>query len=208
MSNTKTISSKTLKLAQTGILIAIMLVLHFTGIGYIKISLIELTIMMIPVIIGAITTGPAAGALLGGVFGLTSFIQCFGTSAFGTLIFGINPILTAITCFIPRILTGFLVGLIFKALSKIDTTKLLSFAVSSLCGALLNTILFMTCVIVFFWNNTEFASAMTTWGLSTENLWKFLIAFVGVNGLIEAVVCFIVGAALAKAVVRFIPNNK
>ena len=52
------------------------------------------------VVIGAIILGPTAGAILGGVFGITSFIQCFGISAFGTLLFGINPVLTISSPFI------------------------------------------------------------------------------------------------------------
>ncbi len=187
-----------LYLVQLGLLSALIILMAFTPLGYLKVGLIEITFITIPVVIGAIILGPTAGAILGGVFGITSFIQCFGISAFGTLLFGINPVLTIITCLIPRILVGFLTGVIFKALHKIDKTKIASYGISSLCGALLNTILFMTCIVVFFWKNGDFLTTMKDWKLPTATAWKFLIAFVGVNGLIEACVTFVVGGALAK----------
>lgn len=65
-------------LVQLSVLIAIMLLLELTGLGMIKTAGLEITIMLVPVIVGAIVMGPAAGALLGGVFGLISFWECFG----------------------------------------------------------------------------------------------------------------------------------
>ena len=73
-------TEKTRRLVQMSILIAIMLILAFTPLGYLKVGAIDITFMTIPVVVGAILLGPASGAVLGGVFGLTSFIQCFGIS--------------------------------------------------------------------------------------------------------------------------------
>ena len=194
----------TLMLAQLGVLTAIILIFEFTGIGMIKIGPVEMTIMMIPVIIGAISIGPVAGAILGGMFGLMSFYECFGKSMFGVLLFGINPFACAFMCFVPRILAGFLTGIIFKALKGIDRTKLISFGIAGLSGAVLNTLFFMGSLWIFFWGSDTFISTMQSWGLSTEAFFPFAIAFVGVNGLIEAIVCFVTGSAIAKAVVKFI----
>ena len=46
----------------------ILLVMGATGIGFIPLPVIKATTMHIPVILGAILLGPAAGAVLGGVF--------------------------------------------------------------------------------------------------------------------------------------------
>ena len=59
---------------------------------------LEITFSMIPVAIGAILYGPSGGALLGGVFGIVSFLQCLGYSPFGAALLGINPLLTLIVC--------------------------------------------------------------------------------------------------------------
>lgn len=66
-------STKTLRLVQLGLLIAVELIFAYTPLGYMKPAGLEITFLMVPVTIGAILLGPAAGAILGGVFGLTSF---------------------------------------------------------------------------------------------------------------------------------------
>ena len=148
---------RTLKMVQLALLTAIILLLAFTPIGFIKLPAgLSITIIGIPVIIGAITLGPAGGAILGTVFGLSSFAQAFGLEPFGTLLFSINPLGTFITCMIPRILMGWLTGLIFQGLKKVDKTKFVSYVITSLSGSLLNTILFMTSLMIFFITTQSF----------------------------------------------------
>lgn len=200
------VSSKTTKLVQLGVLVAIMAIFAITPIGYLKIGAVEISFMMIPVVIGAIAIGPAAGAILGGVFGITSFIQALGTSAFGMFLIQLDPLFTFVECMIPRILAGWLSGLIFIAVGKIDKTKIISFITASLSGAVLNTVFFMLGILIMFWNNTGFIDQMAEWGLPTESFGIFMAAFVGVNGVVEAIVCFVVGAALAKVLVVFLPK--
>lgn len=181
------------RLAFLGMLTAIIFVMAFTPLGYLRTGGLSITFLLIPVSIGAVLFGPGAGAFLGGVFGLTSFIQCFGLEAFGTTLMGINPIFTFLTCMVPRILTGLLVGYIFRGLQKIDKTRFLSYAGACLSGALLNTLLFMTCLVLFFWN-TPFIQEMS----AGANVLAFVAAFVGINGLIEAAACCLIGTALTS----------
>lgn len=185
------------------ILAAIIILMTFTPLGYLKTPAIEITFLVIPVVIGAIILGPAAGAILGGVFGLTSFIQCFGASWFGAQLLAINPVFTAILCLIPRILFGWLAGLIFKALHKIDRTKIASYFIASLSGALFNTIFFVGGFVLLF-GNTEFFIGLKG-GMA---FLSFIAAFVGINGLIEAAVTFVVGGAICKALNHIIPQKR
>ncbi len=196
--------AKTLRMTQLAVLIAIMLIFAFTPLGYLKIGVIEITFMVFPVAIGTIVLGPAAGALLGAVFGVTSFIQCFGMSWFGTLLFGLNPYLTFVMCLVPRILCGWLSGLIYRALKKLDRTQVVSYFLAALSTALLNTIFFILCVILFFWKNPVFIENMAGIGLNVDSLWLFFIGFVGLNGLVEAIVNLVIGGAAAKAVNKFV----
>ena len=85
---------------------------------YLKLGPLELTLIMVPVIIGAVTLGPAAGAFLGLVFGASSFIQCFSLSAFGAILISISVFKTLVVCVVPRVLAGWLTGLIFNAVTK------------------------------------------------------------------------------------------
>lgn len=191
MKNTKT-------LVIYALLTAIIVIMSFTPLGYFRTGTIEITLLTIPVIIGAIILGPVAGAFMGGIFGITSFIQCFGLSPFGTMLLGINPVFTFIVCFFPRVLMGWLCGVIFKTL-KGKSADFVSFSVASLSGALLNTVLFMTALMLSF-GRTEFIQSLNPEGLSVVS---FVIAFVGINGLIEAVTCFIVGTAISRSVYKY-----
>ena len=69
-------------LVQLSLLAAIELVMAYTPLGYLRVFALEITFLMVPVTLGAILLGPAAGAVLGGVFGLTSFATCFSVSVF------------------------------------------------------------------------------------------------------------------------------
>jgi uncharacterized membrane protein len=188
-------------MVELALLIAIVILMAFTPIGYIKTLGLEITLLVVPVTVGAIALGPISGAILGGVVGITSFIQCFGMSPFGAVLLGINPVATLIVCLIPRILMGWFSGLIFQGLQKGNTTRKFSFAITSLAGPVLNTIFFMTTLVLFFYN-TEYIQGFAT-ALNTKNVFTFIILFVGVNGLVEAGICFILGTAISKALAKF-----
>ena len=89
-------------------------------------------------------------------------------------------------------------GVAFKGLNKLDKTNLWSFGAAGLIGALCNTVLFMTTLCLCFYN-TEYIQGFVA-ALGSANAFLFVIAFVGVNGLVEGAVCLITGAAIAKAV--------
>ena len=196
---------RTLKMVQLALLTAIILLLAFTPIGFIKLPAgLSITIIGIPVIIGAITLGPAGGAIPGTVFGLSSFAQAFGLEPFGTLLFSINPLGTFITCMIPRILMGWLTGLIFQGLKKVDKTKFVSYVITSLSGSLLNTILFMTSLMIFFYNNTKFQEIEFIKNLNAANALVLAIIMVGLNAVAEMITAGIIGTAIAKTVNKYI----
>lgn len=192
------ISPRTVKMVLLAILVAIMLILAFTPLGYLKVGIVEISFMMIPVAVGAIILGPLAGAVLGGVFGATSFIQALSISHFGVMLMSINPFYTFLLTMIPRILMGWFAGLIFQGLYKNESTKKVSYAVGSLSAALLNTIFFMTLLIVLF-GNTDFIMGFR----GDMSLLPFVVAFVGINGLIEAIVTMILGGAISRALIRY-----
>lgn len=186
-------------LVEMALLVAIILLMAFTPIGYIKTAGLEITLIVVPVAVGAITLGPKAGAILGGVFGITSFIQCFGMSAFGSVLLGINPIFTFIVCVPTRILEGWLTGLIFNGLVKTKLPKTASVTIASLCCPLLNTVFFMGSLVILFADTMRTQFGMT-------KVIPFIAAFVGINGLIEAAICFVLGAAIAEALRRALRN--
>ena len=196
----------TLTMVQMAVLIAIMLVLEVTGLGMIRIGTLEMTILQFPVIVGAILMGPAAGAGLGLVFGLISFWECFGKSAFGTTLLGIQPVYTFLTCVPTRVLMGFLCGLIYKGLQIVfnghqnnnPVMKTVPYVVASLAGALLNTVFFMG-VLVLCFGKTEYIQGFVAMS-GANNMFIFVCWFVGIQGLVEALLCAFLGSVVSRSV--------
>ena len=203
MSQKTNMSAKTLKMIQLALLTAIIVLMAFTPVGFIRTPGLEITLIGIPVVVGAVLLGPSGGAILGAVFGLCSFLQCFGMSPFGAVLLGINPFWTFVVCFVPRTLMGWLSALIFKGLRKVDKTRFFSFLAACLGGALLNTILFLSALMLFF-GQSEYILSMQ----GSMNVFAFVLAFVGVNGLIEAIVCAVVGTAISKALYMFLYKDR
>ena len=197
----------TLMLTQMAVLIAVMLVLETTGLGMLKIGVLEMTILQFPVIVGAMTMGPAAGAGLGLVFGLISFWECFGKSAFGATLLGINPFFTFLVCVPTRTLMGYLCGLTYKAVHGAlirgksapgQVLKMVPYVAASLAGALLNTVFFMSTLVVLF-GSTEYIQGFMD-AAGTTNPILFICWFVGLQGFVEALLCAFLGTAVSRGV--------
>lgn len=195
-------STKTIKMAQMAILIAVVLIMAFTPLGYLKTVGLEISLITIPVAIGAMVIGPGAGAVLGAVFGLTSFYQCFGMSQFGAMLLSINPLYTFFVCVPTRILMGYLAGVLFKVFIKADNSNTICYFVGGFMTAFLNTLFFMGTLILFFWN-TEYIQSLNAAG---ANALMFVVAFVGINGVVEWIATTIVGGIVSKAVAKIAKN--
>lgn len=194
-------NKKTLEMVQMAVLIAIVLIMGLTPLGYLKTAGLEISILTIPVVIGAIVIGPKAGAVLGLFFGLTSFYQCFGISAFGAVLLGINPFLTFIVCVPTRTLMGWLAGVMFRGFIKIDRTRTISYFVTGLLAAFLNTLFFMGTLLICF-GNTSFIRDMK----GDMNPIVFMAVLAGVNGLLEMPAACIGGGIISKALERAFRN--
>ena len=123
-----------------GLMTALTMIFSFTPIGSIPIGPLVITLNVIPIAIAAVTVGPVGSAVIGGVFGLLSFLQCFGIgvpSGMGAALVAIDPVLAFVQRFVPRLLDGIIVGFIAKGMSKV-TNNYVSYAVTGFFTAFLN----------------------------------------------------------------------
>jgi len=188
-------------LATLGLLTGVLLLMAFTPLGYFHTFGLDISLMMIPVGIGAMLMGPKAGAWLGFIFGATSFYQALtGASPFSAMLFSISPVNTFLLCIPTRILMGFLTGVIFLIVSKLDKKKTACFFVGGFFAAFLNTVFFMGTLILLFWNTDYIQGFNQTMG--NVNPFLFVVLFVGVNGAMEWPASCIVGGVVSKAVSR------
>lgn len=195
-------STKVSTLVRLALLSAIIVIMAFTPLGFLNVGPFAITFITIPVIIGAITMGPTAGLFLGGMFGLMSFIQCFQGSLLGSVLLTINPFLTFFNCMVPRLLMGWLCGLLYRALNRSGKDSIAAVGTASISGALMNTVFFMTSFILCF-GNTEYVQNMQ----GGMNVFAFLVGMVGVNGVVEAVSCAVTGTAVSKPLLKFIKKG-
>ena len=82
--------SSTLYMVELAMMIAIILLMSFTPLGYLRTPGLSITLLTIPVAVGAIILGPKGGAVCGLAFGATSFYMAVtGSSAFAAALFNI-----------------------------------------------------------------------------------------------------------------------
>ena len=195
MSNRKKIQ----KLTVLSVLAAITAIVAFVPL---KTLGLEITFTMIPVAIGAILYGPSGGAVLGAVFGVVSFLQCLGYSHFGAALLAINPVFTFIVCVPTRILAGLLAGLIYKALKAGCKSNIPALLTASLAAPLLNTVFFMSSLVLFFYR-TDYIQGFVN-AMGAANPIMFILLFVGINGLVEIICGFAVAFPAAKAISKYL----
>lgn len=180
------------------LLVAILIVLAYVNIP--QPAGLSITFNMIPVAIAAIAIGPLGGAIIGGAFGLISFLQCFGICGFsgmGAALAAVNPFLAFVQRFFPRLLDGLLLGFIYRFVRD-RLNAYVGCAVTGLMAAFLNTLFFMTSLVWLFGNTEYMQNSMAGRGMLT-----YIVAAVGLNGVVEMIVSTAltgaVGSALYKA---------
>lgn len=192
--------TKTRQVTTLGLLTAVLLIMAYTPLGYLNVGPLAITLNVIPLALAAIILGPAGGASVGAVFGMTSFLQCIGvggSSAMGVMLFGINPFFAFLQRFVPRVLDGCMLGYIFRWIRRRTNTQTACF-VTGFFSAFLNTVFFMAALVLLF-GNTQYVQEL----MGGKNVILFICAFVGVNAVFEMIAATIitgsVGFALYKA---------
>ncbi len=266
----------TRQLVILGLMTALVLIFSLTPIGSIPIGPLSITLNVIPVAVSAVALGPVGGAVMGGVFGLFSFLQCFGVgvpSTMGEILVNISPFAAFVQRFVPRVLDGLLAGFIFKGVSSLKSVRsyyivtgivstlfgfalfmsgmlllnydkdgkykmndqmrefigtptmfvyacifvaLLSFfigymivsskkltqtqvacAIAGFCTALLNTVFFMSALVILF-GDTDYMKEL----IAGRSILLFVVTFVGVNALFEMITTTVITAAVGTALFK------
>lgn len=204
ISSKKRNSGRIAFLVQIAMLSAIIIVMGFTPLGFLKLGVVEITFLAIPVAIGAVTMGWKGGLILGSVFGIVSFIQCFGMSQLGVFLLSLDPVRTFILCVVPRALCGFLPGLICDLIAKKGSRGGIGSCITaSVLCPVFNTIFFVLFFVLFFGNDGQ---VLDVFGASS--LMGIITSLITFNALIEAAVCTAVGAALSKALIHVLGRTR
>lgn len=191
-------------LTQLALLIALELVMAYTPLGMIPVGPINASLLTIPVAIGAMLLGPGAGALMGAIFGATSFINALqGRSAMGIALMSISPVGYFVQAVVGRILCGLCCALIYIGVKKLmpKNTKLCC-GIGALAAPLLNTLFYMGFMMLLFFNTPYIQEKAAALGVT--NPFSLVIAMVGVQGLGEAVTCCVIATAVTVPLLRYL----
>ena len=211
-----TSTTKTKDMVTTAMFVAIILAMSFVPyLGYIPLGFMNATIIHIPVIIGAILLGPARGAFLGGIFGLTSMINntfnpnltSFVFSPFYSLGNVHGNFKSLMICFVPASapaptcapgwrINVWLVKLVKKKKND-GKGSAAALAAAGAAGALTNTLLVMNGIYFLF--GSSYANAK---GIATDALYGVILGVIGTQGVPEAIVAAVLTAAIGKALLH------
>lgn len=168
---------------------AIELIMGFTPIGYIPLGALSITTMHLPVLISGMLMGPKFGAGVGFVFGLTSFIRAMMQP--GPTSFVFNPFVevagihgnffSILICFVPRILLGWLSGLMYCKIKKKENHTLYA-SIISVVNTLIHTALVLGGIYIFF--AKDYAQALS---MDVSMVGVLLMSVVTSNAILEAI---------------------
>ena len=200
-------SKKTSEMVKMALFIALIILLSVTPLGYIPLGAINATTIQMPVIIGAVLFGWKKGAVLGGVFGLTSLIKntlqpnltSFVFSPF-VPVFGeeSGSLWAIIISLVPRIMIGVVAAFVFVLLTKLKINKTVSSAAAGFCGSLANTVLVMGGIYVFFGESYSAAK-----DIAYNALMATVSATITGAGITEAIVSAVVCGAVCTALIKY-----
>ena len=198
--------SGTRRLVQLALLIAITLVMAFTPLGYFRTPVLSVSFLTVPVAIGAIVLGPAAGALLGLTFGLTSFYDAFVGGGLKSALLAISPAGCFVVTVVARVLCGWLCGLVFAGCKKLLHGGKSAYVLGALSCPLFNTVFFMGFLMLLFYRSETVQNLCAKFG--TANPLTLILLMVGVQGLIEFAVCGVLGSVISLAVAKALKLRK
>ena len=116
----KQTSEKLVQMVQLAILAALVVLLQMLG-GFIHIGPTSVSLVLVPIALGGMLFGPAAGAFLGLIFGfITLMAGVTGTDAFTNILFTAQPFATSFICLGKATAAGFMGGLVYKLLKKVN----------------------------------------------------------------------------------------
>ena len=115
--------------------ITLIVIMTFTPLGHLP-GVLAITIVHVPVIIGALLYGPKVGTILGLTMGLASLTKSIVAPTSPLNEFFRNPLISVL----PRLMIGITAYLAYKAAIKLTHNKTLSIAFGALLGSIANTI--------------------------------------------------------------------
>ena len=186
-------NNKTKNMVGVGLFTAIVMVLQFLG-GSIRFGVFSISLVLLPIVVGAAMYGIKAGAWLGFAFGAAVLLS--GDAAAFLVI---DPMATVLVVLLKGTACGLIAGALYRLLEKVNRTFAV-FAAAIICPVVNTGIFLAGCQLFFLETVAQWGAAV---GYEDVTAYMFL-GLAGVNFLIEMAVNII----LAPVIVRLIRTGK
>ena len=183
-------NQNTKKIAGTGLLTAIVVVLQLLG-SFIKFGQFSISLVLIPIVVGAALYGKWAGAWLGTAFGVAVL-----ASGDAGLFLAVNPVGTVVTVIVKGLLAGLLAGLAYSLVEK--KNKIAATITAAIVCPFINTGVFLVGCSVFFMDTIKQWAEGAGFG---ANVGGYMIAgLVGLNFVFELIVNLVLSPVIVRLV--------
>ena len=182
-------NNKTKTLVGIGLFTAIVVVLQFLG-GGIKFGMFSISLVLVPIVVGAAVYGWQAGAWLGFVFGIAVLLS--GDAA---AFLAVNPLATVLVVLIKGTACGLCAGLVYKLFEKYN--KYIAVIAAAVVCPIVNTGIFLLGCQLFF------LETIAGWGQAAgfENVGSYMIiGLAGINFIIELGVNIVLAPIISRLI--------
>ena len=174
-------NAKIKRMVGIALLMAMVIVLQFVGSMIPPIGgTVSISLVLIPIVLGAAVYGPSAGAILGATFAAVTIINCItGADPGGAMVFQANPLLCFLVVSAKSVMCGLGAAWVYNLMKK--RNPYLAMVCAAIICPLLNTGIFVTCMLLFF------KPVLSTWSGGTDVVTYVLTALVLCNFVPEMI---------------------
>lgn len=185
---------KTKRLTLTALFVALVFLLGLTPLGLIPLGFINVTILCIPVIVGALLLGWQTGLLLGFFFGTASLMSVMGLSmtapsGLASALLAKSVPLCVIMCYVPRLCVPLVACGVYRLIARGQEHCVKALPVAAAVGSLTNTVLYLGMMWAFY--------ALT--GLDANRILALILGTGALGGGSEAVVAAVLVTPIVTA---------
>ena len=171
------------------IAVIILIMIFIPGIGFITLGPISLTIVHIPVLVGAVILGKKYGLFFGLIFGAGAFIRSF--SSLTTDAPFTNPLVSVL----PRVIFGFVIVYLYDIFNKLFKQKYVALPITMGVATLIHSLMVLPLLYIVVDTKFYFFSNEYSFGLN-QNIFQFIWGVLVANSVVEIIGAIIIGTAV------------
>lgn len=191
-------------MVEMALLTALVVVLQLLG-TFIKIGPLPMSLVLVPIVMGACLLGVKAGTTLGFVFGLvTAVMGITGADGFSLILFEARPVWFVVLCLLKATVAGFGAGTVYSMLERPlgEKSKTLQTVIASASAPILNTSVFVVGMLIFYFDTLNALPSLfpQEFGGFSSGVKLLFLGLAGLNFVGELVVSLVLSPVIVRVV--------